>query len=391
MKNFIYQPSTRMIFGRGAELEAGREIRAAGGSRVLLHYGGGSAIEGGLLDRIRDSLDKESISSLVLGGVEPNPKLALVRQGIKLCRQEKVDFILAIGGGSVIDSAKAIGVGLANDQDPWEMIMGGVPPRQSFPLGAVPTLAAAGSETSYSMVITNTENWLKRSLNHDRNRPVFALMNPELTATAPAYATACGIVDIMMHTLERYVGPDRDTELTDRIAEGLLLSVKEAGTAVMKNLQDYEARATLLLAASLSHNGLTGLGRDVLMTAHKIEHEISAAYDRVAHGAGLAAIYPAWLTYIHRQDPERLARLATSVFGIPEDRQDPVGTALAGIQAMKEYFQSISMPTSLRELDIPKDSLPGMAEKCTAGGNLSHPSYFPIGQKEVLEILHLAY
>ena len=391
MKNFIYHPSTKMIFGRNAEWEAGREIRDAGGTRVLLHYGGGSAIQGGLLDRLRDSLEQAGISHVKLGGVEPNPKLSLVRKGIQLCRQERIDFILAAGGGSVIDSAKAIGAALANEQDPWEMILGGIPPQRSFPVGAVPTLAAAGSETSYSLVITNEDHWMKRSLNHERNRPVFALMNPELTASAPAYATACGIVDIMMHTLERYVGPDRDTGLTDRMAEGLLLSVKEAGTAVMEDLRDYEARATLLLAASLSHNGLTGLGRDVLMTAHKIEHEVSAAFDRVAHGAGLAAIYPSWLTFIHRRDPERLARLAVNVFGVPDHPQDPVATALAGVQAMKEYFQSISMPTSLRELEIPRDSLPAMAEKCTAGGSLTHPSYFPIGQKEVLEILELAF
>lgn len=391
MRNFNYHPSTKMIFGRDAEVEAGREIQAAGGSRVLLHYGSGGAISGGLLDRIRANLEQAGISHVALGGVEPNPKVALVRQGIQLCRQESVDFILAVGGGSVIDSAKAIGVGLANDRDPWEMIMEGVIPRRAFPVGAVPTLAAAGSETSQSLVLTNANNWMKRSLNHDRNRPVFALMNPELTASAPPYATACGIVDIMMHTLERYVGPDRDTDLTDRIAEGLLLSVKEAGTAVMQDLGNYEARATLLLSASLSHNGLTNLGRTALMTAHKIEHEISAAYDRVAHGAGLAAIYPAWLTYIHRQDPERLARLATSVFGISEDRKDLLGTALAGIQAMKEFFQSISVPTSLRELSIPLESLPLMADRCTAGGTMTHASYFPIGKKEVLEILHLAY
>ena len=289
MLNFEFYNPTKVIFGRGAEMTAGKEIKALGGHKVLVHFGGSHLKKSGVLDRIHESLTEAGLTYVDLGGVVPNPRLGLVKEGIRLCKEEGVDFLLPVGGGSVIDSAKGIGYGLVNDFPLEDLLLGKVTTDKIAPLGCISTIAAAGSETSNSMVITIEEGMLKRSYNHDCARPKFAIMNPELTCTLPAYQTASGASDIMMHTMERYFTNTKDVDLIDRMSEGLLTAVREAAKTAVKEPDNYEARATLMWAGSLSHNGLTGTGRITDFASHKIEHELGGMFD-VAHGAGLCAI-----------------------------------------------------------------------------------------------------
>ena len=365
MKNFEYYAPTKVFFGKGNEEKIGEIIKSYGYKKVLLHYGQGSVIKSGLLDIVKNRLSENGISFLELGGVEPNPKLPLVQEGAALVKKEGIDFILAIGGGSVIDSAKAIALSVANDADAWDIITGKAKAEKGFPIGVILTISAAGSEMSNSMVITNPDGMLKRGFGTNLNRPVFAVMNPALTCSVSKFQTGCGIVDIMMHTLERYFVLEPDNELTDRLAEALLVSVKNAGTAAIENPDDYEARATLMWASSLSHNDLTGCGKAYNFTVHMLEHEISGMFDRVPHGAGLAILFPAWAKYVYRYDVKKFAQLATRVWGIDYDFECPEKTALAGISATEEYFKSLGMPVRLSEFDIHEDSFEEMARKCT--------------------------
>lgn len=365
MKNFEYYTPTKVFFGKGNEEKIGEIIKSYGYKKVLLHYGQGSVIKSGLLDIVKNRLSENGISFLELGGVEPNPKLPLVQEGAALVKKENIDFILAIGGGSVIDSAKAIALSVANDADAWDIITGKAKAEKGFPIGVILTISAAGSEMSNSMVITNPDGMLKRGFGTNLNRPVFAVMNPALTCSVSKFQTGCGIVDIMMHTLERYFVLEPDNELTDRLAEALLVSVKNAGTAAIENPDDYEARATLMWASSLSHNDLTGCGKAYNFTVHMLEHEISGMFDRVPHGAGLAILFPAWAKYVYKYDVKKFAQLATRVWGIEYDFECPEKTALAGISATEEYFKSIGMPVRLSEFDIHEDSFEEMARKCT--------------------------
>ena len=365
MKNFEYYTPTKVFFGKGNEEKIGEIIKSYGYKKVLLHYGQGSVIKSGLLDIVKNRLSENGISFLELGGVEPNPKLPLVQEGAALVKKEGIDFILAIGGGSVIDSAKAIALSVANDADAWDIITGKAKAEKGFPIGVILTISAAGSEMSNSMVITNPDGMLKRGFGTNLNRPVFAVMNPALTCSVSKFQTGCGIVDIMMHTLERYFVLEPDNELTDRLAEALLVSVKNAGTAAIENPDDYEARATLMWASSLSHNDLTGCGKAYNFTVHMLEHEISGMFDRVPHGAGLAILFPAWAKYVYKYDVKKFAQLATRVWGIDYDFECPEKTALAGIHATEEYFKSLGMPVRLSEFDIHEDSFEEMARKCT--------------------------
>ena len=365
MKNFEYYTPTKVFFGKGNEEKIGEIIKSYGYKKVLLHYGQGSVIKSGLLDIVKNRLSENGISFLELGGVEPNPKLPLVQEGAALVKKENIDFILAIGGGSVIDSAKAIALSVANDADAWDIITGKAKAEKGFPIGVILTISAAGSEMSNSMVITNPDGMLKRGFGTNLNRPVFAVMNPALTCSVSKFQTGCGIVDIMMHTLERYFVLEPDNELTDRLAEALLVSVKNAGTAAIENPDDYEARATLMWASSLSHNDLTGCGKAYNFTVHMLEHEISGMFDRVPHGAGLAILFPAWAKYVYKYDVKKFAQLATRVWGIDYDFECPEKTALAGISATEEYFKSLGMPVRLFEFDIHEDSFEEMARKCT--------------------------
>lgn len=364
MQNFDYYAPTRVVFGKNAEARAGELVKAQKCKKVLVHYGGHSAKASGLLDRIFRSLTEEHISYVELGGVVPNPRLSLVYQGIELCKKEGVDFVLAVGGGSVIDSAKAICYGLANPFDVWELYAGKQKAQAFTPLGVVLTIAAAGSEMSNSSVITNEDGWLKRGHNSDLCRPKFAIMNPELTYTLPQYQTMSGCVDIMMHTLERYFTTGETMDMTDRIAEQLLRTVMENAHILMKDPANYKARAEVMWASSLSHNGLTGLGASGDWVSHKLEHELGGLFD-VAHGAGLSAVWGSWARYVFEVKPERFEQFAVRVMDV-KDTGDVKTTALKGIEALEEFFLCVEMPTSIRELgyDVTDEQIKVMAHKC---------------------------
>ena len=359
---------TKVIFGRNAELKVAELIQEFGGRKVLIHYGGGSVIRSGLLKRVTDLLDASGMAYVTLGGAVPNPRLGLVYEGIELCRKEGVDFLLAVGGGSAIDSAKAIGYGVANEGDVWDFYDYKRKVTACLPLGVILTLAATGSEMSDSSVITKEEGLIKRGYSSDYGRARFALLNPELTMTLPDYQTACGCADIMMHTMERYFTNGGNMELTDAMAEGLLRTVMTNAEILVRDPKNYDARAEVMWAGSLSHNGLTGCGNDGgdWMT-HKLEHELGGLYD-VAHGAGLAAIWGTWARYVYKNCLPRFRRFAVNVMGV-----DPIGTdeeiALKGIEAMEAFYRRIHMPTNLRELgvDPTEEEYAAMAHKCAIG------------------------
>ena len=368
MENFVYYTPTRVVFGKNAEAETGRLVKEQGCQKVLLHYGGGSVKRSGLLERIEDSLRENGVSYVSLGGVVPNPRLSKVYEGIALCRQEGVDFILAVGGGSVIDSAKAIGYGLANDCDVWDFYAKKAVPKACAPIGAVVTIAAAGSEMSDSSVITNEDGWLKRGCNSDLCRCRFAVMNPELTYTLPAYQTACGCADILMHTMERYFTTDKNAELTDQIAEGLMRTVIHNAKILVERSDDYNARAEVMWAGSLSHNGLTGCGVAGDWASHQLEHELGGMFD-VAHGAGLAAVWGSWARYVYREDVQRFAQFAVNVMGVEPGGCSAEELADKGIEAMEAFYRSIGMPTSIHEMgvDVTGEQLHELAYKCSFG------------------------
>lgn len=389
MINFEFYSPTRVFFGRDQQKRVGEIIKGYGFKKVLLHYGGGSIKKTGLYDEVVKALNDAGIDFVELGGAQPNPILGLVKKGIEICKKENVDLVLAVGGGSAIDSGKAIAVGAAHDCDPWLFSSKKKVPEGALPVGTILTLSATGSEMSSSAVITNEELKLKRGFNSEFNRPLFSILNPELTFTVSPYQTACGIVDIMMHTAERYLTQKGEAEVTDRIAEAVLKSTIQAGRAAMKNPRDYEARATLMWAGSLSHNGLTGLGRDYFMVSHQIEHEISGMFEEVAHGAGLAVVFPAWMKYAYKYNIPRFCQYAVRVWNCEMDYENPENTVIAGIEATIKYFKEIGMPTTLGELNITEDSIEEMAEKCTDYGGRILPGYIEYGKKEIIDILKL--
>ena len=395
MNNFEYCVPTRVLFGRDTHRQVGTVIKEYGYKKVLVHFGGGSVKKSGLLDQVTDSLKEQGIDFVLFGGVKPNPTLSLAMEGMELCRKEGIDFILAIGGGSVLDSAKCIADGALNPEtDPWKYFLKEAAPKKALPHGNILTLSASGSETSLSCVITNEDGNYKRGFNSPTHRPLFAILNPELTYSVNKFQTVCGTVDIMMHTLERYLGGNtKDTPLTDRIAEGLLISVMEAGAVADKYPQDYEARATLMWAGSLSHNDLTGLGREYMMQVHQLEHELSGLYPCIAHGAGLSALFCSWARYVCEKDPMRFAQLAVRVMKVEMDFEAPLKTALKGIDRLEEFFVSLGMPVSLRELDdaVREDDFELMAEKCSFYGTRSLPGIMTLGKQEMMEIYRKAY
>ena len=381
MENFQYYAPTKVVFGKGTENKAGQLVKEQNCRKVLIHYGSGSVKRSGLLDRIFASLDEEGISYISLGGVVPNPRLSLVYEGIDLCRREGVDFILAVGGGSVIDSAKAIGYGVENEGDVWDFYERKRQACGCLPIGVVLTIAAAGSEMSDSSVITNENGWLKRGYNSSYCRPKFAVMNPELTMTLPKYQTASGCVDIMMHTMERYFNHCDNMELTDGISEALMRTVIRNAKILVKEPENYDARAEVMWAGSLSHNGLTGCGTDGGDWAtHKLEHELGGMFD-VAHGAGLAAIWGSWARYVCGERIERFVQFAEHVMGV-EPQETEQKTAEAGIAAMEDFYREIHMPTSLTELGIAptEEQIKELAEKCNAAvrGNLGKVKHLDV-------------
>ena len=387
MYGFHYYTPTKVVFGRDTEAQAPALIREFGGKKALIHYGGGSVVRSGLLKRVTDSLDEAGIPYVTLGGAVPNPRLSLVYEGIELCRREQVDFLLAVGGGSAIDSAKAIGYGAVDEGDVWDFYDYKRKPKGCLPLGVILTISATGSEMSDSSVITKEEGLVKRGYNCDYCRPKFAIMNPELTMTLPDYQTACGCTDIMMHTMERYFTNGGNMEITDSIAEGLLRTVMKNADLLAKDPQNYDARAEVMWAGSLSHNGLTGCGSDGGdWMVHKLEHELSGLYD-VAHGAGLAAIWGSWARYVYKDCLPRFKRFAVNVMGVAPAGSDEE-TALKGIEALEDFFRRIHMPTNLRELGVSAtdEDLHTMAHKCAVGVNGAKGSAKLLREPDMLAI-----
>lgn len=392
MVNFSFSLPTKVVFGKDVQLNVGSEIKACGGTKVLLHYGGLSAKKSGLLDEIYESLRKEQITYTELGGVVPNPRLGLVYEGIELCKKENVDFILAIGGGSVIDSAKAIALAVANNCDPWGLFDRCVNPSDCLPIGVILTIAASGSETSKSSIITNEDGWMKRGYANNLMRPKFALMNPELTYSLPFEQTVYGIVDIMMHTMERYFTRVKNVDLTDRMSEGLLKSVIENGKIVVKDPNNYDARAELMWAGSLSHNDLLETGRIGDYAVHQLEHELGGMFD-VAHAAGLSAIWASWARYVYKFDIGRFAQYAVRVWNCEMDFQNPEKTALHGIAKTEEFYLSLGMPISLASLleekgiqNIPEEQMREMAQKSTYGNKRKIGNFLPLSEDDIVNI-----
>ena len=391
MFDFKYYTPTKVLFGKNTEDKVAELIKEFGGKKVLIHYGGGSVIRSGLMQRVTDQLDKAGIPYVKLGGAVPNPHLSLVYEGIELCKKEGIDFLLAVGGGSAIDSAKAIGYGVMNDGDVWDFYDYKRTAKGCMPLGVILTLAATGSEMSDSSVITKEEGLVKRGYSSDFGRPKFAILNPELTMTLPDYQTACGCTDIMMHTMERYFTNGGNMEITDSMAEALLRTVKENAKILVKDPKNYDARAEVMWAGSLSHNGLTGCGNDGgdWMT-HKLEHELGGLYD-VAHGAGLAAIWGSWARYVYKNCLPRFKRFAINVMGVPANGTDEE-IALKGIEAMEDFYREIKMPTNLRELgvDATEEDLKLMAHKCAVGVDGGKGSARFLKEEDMLEIYRMS-
>lgn len=393
MRSFEYFAPTKVIFGKDSHLQIGDILKKENCHKVLIHYGGKSAVASGLIDEVSGCLTDAGIDFVTLGGVVPNPRLSKVREGIELCKKENVDFILAVGGGSVIDSAKAIGYGVANPwTDVWNFYLKTEVPTACLPIGVIPTIAASGSEMSNSSVITNEDGWLKRgAAKCDLCRPKFALMNPKLTYSLPQYQTESGCVDILMHTMERYFVNIETMEITDSISESLMQTVIYNARILMREPDNYTARAEIMWAGSLSHNGLTGCGTSGGDWAcHQLEHELGGLYD-VTHGAGLAAIWGSWARYVYDVNPERFAQFATNVFDIPCGL-DFEKTALAGIEAMEDFFRSIKMPVSLHELglDLDDQQIHELAFKCSYEDTRTIGVFKQLNMKDMEKIYTMA-
>ena len=385
MNSFTFHIPTKVVFGKDSHLQVGELLNNCGATKVLLHYGGNSAIKSGLLDQVKSCLNDYHIDFVELGGVVPNPRLSKVHEGIQLGRDEKIDFILAVGGGSVIDSSKAIAYGIPYQGEVWDFFTKKATPVSAIPVGTILTIAAAGSEMSNSTVITNEENWEKRGCNFEICRLRFAIENPELTYSLPAYQTASGCVDIMMHTMERYFTLADTMQLTDQFSEALLRVVIHNAKILLTNPSDYNARAEVLWASSISHNGLLACGGDIGdWASHRIEHELSGLFD-VAHGAGLAVIWPSWANYVYKEKPERFAQYAKNVFDL--HHEDITVLAQLGIQATTEFFKSLEMPTTIQELgiDITDEQIEEMAEKC-AQANPSLGAFKKLDKKDIIAI-----
>ena len=368
MKDFNYYAPTEVAFGEHSEEQVAPLVKKYGGTKVLVHYGGQSAVRSGLLDKICGLLKEDGVSFVTLGGVVPNPRLSLVHKGIELCRNEGVDFILAIGGGSVIDSGKAIAMGVANpDEKVWTYYLGTAKPAKALPVASVLTIPAAGSEMSESTVVTNEDGDVKLGYSDDILRPKFAIMNPRRTFTLPPYQTAAGVTDMMMHTMERYFTKDDDMDLTTDLAEAVLRRMKTAVFAVLKNPEDYRQRAQIMWGGSVAHWGLTGCGISDDWATHQLEHELSGMFD-VTHGAGLAAIWPSWARYVMHENLSRFVRFAVNVMDVPNDFTDPEGTALKGIEAMERFYHAIGMPVNIHELIgriVSDNEIKEMTRKCS--------------------------
>lgn len=381
MENFRYNWPTRIIFGKGTEEKVGEETRKYG-KKVLVHYGSGSIKKSGLYDKVVASLKNNGVSFVELGGVVPNPRIELVYDGIELCRKERVDFILAVGGGSVIDSTKAIAAGLCYDGDVWEMFENSTPVEKAVPVGVVLTIPAAGSEASQASVINNNAKKKKNAIKGELAlRPKFAIMNPELTFTLPNYQTASGVADMLAHIFERYFTNTEYADLSDKLCEATMRSIIKNARIVAEDGKNYDARAEIMWAGAIAHQGLLGMGRVEDWATHRIEHQLSLFYD-VTHGAGLAVVFPAWMKYVYKHDVKRFAQFAEEVWGVTEGNDEE--KALKGISEIRKFFKSIGLPITLKEMDIREGKLSEMAEIACGGGSIGN--FVKLEAKDVLEI-----
>ncbi|MBR3628943.1 MAG: iron-containing alcohol dehydrogenase [Oscillospiraceae bacterium] len=388
MLDFQFYSPTEFVFGKDTESRAGYYVRKYGGSKVLLHYGGNSAKKSGLLDRVKDSLSAEGIDFIELGGVQPNPRDTLVYEGIELCRREGIDFLLAVGGGSVIDSAKAIALGVPYDGDFWDFYSTEKRPAAALPVATVLTIAAAGSEGSGDSVITRTDGGFKRGAGSDLIRPKFSILNPALTCTLPAYQTACGATDIMAHVFERYFTNTPEVEITDRLCEAVLMTMVKETPRVIADPGNYDARANIMWAGMVAHNNIVGVGREQDWNSHGIEHELSALYD-CAHGAGLAVIMPAWMEFVYKHNPMRFAQMAVRVFGCSMDFAHPENTALEGIRRFRQFLHSIGMPVNFAELGAREEDIPALVEKFGIGDGRTG-GFVKLSAADITEIYRIA-
>ncbi len=389
MLNFDFYSPTYFAFGRGTEARTGELALRFGGKRGLVHYGSGSVIRSGLLDRVRRSLTEAGVYFTELGGVVPNPRASLVYEGIEICRREKLDFVLGVGGGSSVDSAKAIALGVPYEGDFWDFYCGLAVPEIALPIGSIVTLAATGTEGSNSSVISNDlRGNLKCGVNSDLVRPLFSILNPELTFTVPKYHTACGATDILSHIIERYFTNTTGVELTDRLAEAVFPRVMEAARVALQNPEDYEARADLLWCGTLAHNNILGTGRQQDWSSHRIEHALSAEFD-VAHGAGLAVVIPNFLTYTLEHDPARFARFATRMFGLEPEGKTELELGRSGIEAFRAFLDEIGMPKTLGDLGIGREHIPQLL-RAVVPNNGDLVGYFqPLTEQDVTKIFEL--
>lgn len=392
MKDFIYYAPTEVAFGKEAESKVAELVIKHGGHKVLVHYGGKSAKASGLLDTICGHLKAGGVDFTELGGVVPNPRLSLVYEGIRLVKEQGIDFILAVGGGSVIDSAKAIALGAVYDGDVWDFYNYTARPAACLPVASVLTIPAAGSEMSEASVITKEDGGIKRGFSHPLMRPRFAVMNPERTFTLPPYQTAAGVTDMMMHTMERFFSHDNDMTLTDNLAITVLRTMKECIHPVLKNPNDYKHRAQIMWGGSLAHNGLTGCGLLGDWATHQIEHELSALFD-VTHGAGLAVVWPSWARYVMKENIQRFVQFAVEVWDVPNDYTDPEATALRGIEETEKFFHSIGMPITIGELigrKVTEEEIREMARKCTINHTITHGHFKVLKAEDIEQIYRMA-
>ena len=388
MDNFQFYSPTEFIFGKETENESGKLVKKYGGKKVLIHYGGGSAIKSGLLDRVKTSLEKEGIEYVLLGGVMPNPRDTKVYEGIEICRKENVDFILCVGGGSVIDSAKGIALGVPYDGDFWDFYGTGKEVKQALPIGTVLTIAAAGSEGSGASVVTKEDGMLKRDVGSDLLRPKFSILNPALTETLPPYQTACGATDIMAHVFERYFTNTEEVEITDRLCEAVLLTMIKETPRVIADPHNYQARANIMWAGTVAHNDIVGVGRSQDWNSHGIEHELSGLYD-CAHGAGLAVIMPSWMEFVYKHNVMRFAQMAVRIWGCEMNFENPEETALKGIACFRKFLHDIGMPVNFSELGAKEEDIPTLVQKFGLGDRKTG-GFVPLSSDDVAEIYRIA-
>lgn len=389
MINFEFSNTTEIVFGRGTQKQVGEKIRRYSEcGKVLLVYGSDRIKRNGLFDEVAESLKGQGIEVVELGGVKPNPRLGLVREGIEICRREEITFLLAVGGGSVIDTAKAIGVGVPYHGDVWDFFLGKETPGKTLPTATICTIPAAGSESSLSAVITNEDGWYKKSINLDLIRPVFSIVNPELTYSLPAYQIGCGVVDMMTHIMERYFTNTTHVDLTDRLCEAALRSILVNGEKTLLEPENYDYRAEIVWAGTLAHNGLLNTGRVQDWASHRIALEMSGLYD-IAHGASLAIVYPNWMKYVYQHDVDRFVQFAVRVFDVDLAYGQKEDIILEGIARMQEFFRKLGMPLTFADAGLPVDRFEEMADKATCGDTVPVGNFVKIGKEDMMEIYHL--